>query len=120
MAGATDVVYGAAARYVQQRFGGNFRVRQTAVPVDAAQAVAAPNDPDRVALVIFNTGATQITIGYQQPVVSGVGVLLLANGSSYSVNVEQDSILPAWPHYCIGNGAGGTLFVVEVLLEGKP
>lgn len=110
---------GAAAQFVAAQFGGNFRVRQTVVPVGLTSITAAPNDGDRVALVIINTGATTVTLSFQPSAVDGQGVLLLDNGSVYSVNVRDDAIIPAWAHQAVSDLVGGELTVIETSLESK-
>lgn len=107
---------GAAARFVAKEFGGAFRVRQEVVTVGTASIVAAPNDPDRVALILVNLGATTITISFQPAAVAGQGILLLDNGSDYSVNVRDDAIIPAWQHTVVSSAVGGSLLVVELAL----
>lgn len=110
---------GAAAQFVAKEYGGNFRVRQAVVPVGVASITAAPNDADRVELVIINTGTTQVTLSFLPSAVVGAGVVLLDNGSVYSVNVRDDAIIPAWAHQAIGNLAGGFLTVIEVTKESE-
>jgi hypothetical protein len=110
---------GAAAQFVAKEFGGNFRVRQTTVPVDTASVVVAPNDPDRVWLSIINTGTTSITLSFRPTAIAGQGILLLDNGSVYSVQVRDDAILPAWALSAIGDLAGGTLEVFEITMESQ-
>lgn len=105
---------GAAAQFVAKELGGDFRLRQTTVSVDAASVVVAPNDPDRVWLAIINTGATTITLSFRPTAVPGVGLLLLDNGSIFAVNVRDDMIMTAWQYAGIGDGAGGSLEVFEI------
>lgn len=108
---------GAAAQFVAAQFGGNFRVRQSVRAVGVASVTVAPNDGDRVALVIINVGATQITLSFAPSAALGQGIILLDNGSVYSVNVRDDAILPAWAHQAISNLVGGSLLVLEVTKE---
>lgn len=110
-------VSGAAAKFVAATYGGNFRVRQAVVPVGVASVPAAPNDPDRVALILLNLGATTITVSFQPTAVPGEGILLLDNGSVYSVNVRDDAIMPAWLHNVVSSAVGGSLLVVEIAME---
>lgn len=110
---------GAAAQFVAKEYGGNFRVRQSIQTVGAASVTVAPNDGDRTQLVIINVGTTQITLSFQPAAVLGQGILLLDNGSVYSVNVRDDAIIPAWAHQAISSAAGGSLLVLEVTKESE-
>lgn len=110
---------GAAAQFVAAQFGGNFRVRQSVQAVGLASVTVAPNDGDRVALNIINIGTTAITLSFAPSAVSGQGILLLDNGSVYTVNVRDDAILPAWAHQAISAAIGGSLLVIETTLESK-
>lgn len=112
-------VIGAAAQFVAKEFGGNFRVRQAVVPVDAASVTVAPNAGDRVGLIIINVGATTITLSFAPSAVANQGILLLTNGAVYSVEVRDDAILPAWAHQAIGSAPGGSVLVIEVIKESE-
>jgi hypothetical protein len=112
-------VSGAAAQWIAKEYGGNFRVRSRTMTVDAASLTVAPNDPDRVALILINVGATSITISFDPTAVINQGIQLLDNGSLYSVNVRDDLIMPAWAHQAIGSAPGGSLFILEVTMESR-
>lgn len=108
---------GAAAEFVASNFGGGFVVRDNVIAVGLVPVVVAPNDPDRVALVVVNIGAVAVTINYRENITLNQGIVLLDNGSTYSVNVRDDAILPAWMHAALSSGVGSTLFVVEIIRE---
>lgn len=108
---------GAAAQFVAQQYGGGFVVRSGTVAVGVAPVVIVPNDPDRVAVIVINIGTTQVTLAFRGDLTAGQGIVLLDNGSAYSVNVRDDAILPAWEHNGISNLAGGSIFVVEIIRE---
>jgi hypothetical protein len=112
--------YGAAAEFVAKEFGGRFTVSQRVVTVDATDVEVAPNDPDRVQLVLLNLGSTSITVSFKPAAVLNQGILLLDNASLYSVNVRDDAILPALMHRAIGSAVGGSLLVLEIIKVSAP
>lgn len=113
-------VSGAAAEFVAKEFGGRFTVNQRVLTVDAGNVVVAPNDPDRVQLVLLNLGSTSITVSLDKTAVLGQGILLLDNASLYSVNVRDDAILPALQHSAIGSAPAGSLLVLEIIKVSAP
>lgn len=111
---------GIAAKFLQGLYGVNFRVRESVVAVGVTPVSAARNVPDRISLLITNTGTTAITLSTRPGIVSGKGILLLDNGSVYSTNVRDDGIIPAWLHFAIGAAPAGELYVVEIIGDSLP
>lgn len=104
---------GAASRAAQRALGGIFTYQPTVVPVGLAAVVACPYNPNRVTLQIINVGTTVITLTPSAGPTSGTGILLLTNGSSVTLNYQEDADLPASAFYAVGNLAGGSLYVLE-------
>lgn len=104
---------GAASRAALQQLGGIFTPKETTVAVDTTAVAAVSSDPNRIALTVTNTGTTNITLSTNPSVISGVGLLLLGNGASMTLNWRDDADTVAAGFYAIGDLAGGSLHVFE-------
>ena len=109
--------YGAVEKALQVRFGGLCSYRKRAVAVGVAQVVAAPNDPERMALLFVNLGATQIYVAPGIGVTALAGIRLGPNGGGVSLDTYEDAVLPAVEWFAIGDLAGGTLWILETFRE---
>lgn len=110
-----DSLLGPASRFARRELGGIFQPGGVAVPVDAASIEVVPYNPNRIGLLITNTGTTNITLRRESPVVSGVGILLLGNGATLSLNYKDDGDAVCFQFYGIGDAAGGSLYVESIL-----
>lgn len=106
---------GPASRYAQRELGGIFVPRFDTVVVGTAVVVATTADPNCISLLFLNVGTTNITLGFEPGVVSGTGILLLGNGSSFSVNYKDDGDAPSFQFWAVGDAAAGSLFVARVV-----
>jgi hypothetical protein len=106
---------GAVSRYCEREYGAQFTSRETPVAVGVTKANPVPYDDNRIALLVTNTGTTNITMTRDPNVVSGVGVLLLGNGSNMSLNAREDANAVAGQWYAISDVAGGSVFVEETI-----
>jgi hypothetical protein len=111
----SDKPIGAASRYSQREYGGVFQPRETTVAVGVTQVEALRNDPNRIGLLITNTGTTNITLARNAGIVSGVGILLLGNGASLALSVMEDGDIVQNGFYAISDLAGGSLFIEETV-----
>lgn len=109
---------GAARRFSVERFGGSLRILEAFVDIDTETVVAVQQDPDRVALLVTNVGTTQLTFRFRSPVLTGEGILLLGNGDSLGLNVENDGDTVAWRLFGISDAINGRIHVVETVREG--
>lgn len=112
------ILAGAASRFAQREYGGLFGPVETEVAVGIAAVIAAEQDPDAISLLITNTGTTIITLSTRVGVVSGVGVLLLGNGATLTLNVREDGDTVGMRWNAISALAGGSLHVVKTTLVG--
>lgn len=85
---------------------------QTA-PLIAMQQVLGAN-PKRLGFVIVNMGAVIAYIAPRDTVADDFGITLVPNGGTVNMIWNQDFELVALPWYCISEGAGTEIFVVEV------
>lgn len=108
-----DNTYGAAARAAIRELGGIFTPQVTPVAIGVNAVPVVPYNPNRIGLVIVNTGTSIITLSPLPNPTTGVGLLLITNGSSISLNWHDDGDVVASNFYGIGSAAGGSVFVFE-------
>src|SRR5437016_2276427 len=96
---------GAAAEFARLRFGGLTRpiTAVTSVGVTGTDRVA-PNNPNRIELIVVNAGTDLVTLDWNRPVVAGQGVRL-APGNTVTFHVDDDGDLVGWELFGIGNTA---------------
>lgn len=108
-------VYGAASRWAAKELGGTYDVVEDFISVDTDSIPVVAQNGNRVGLIVVNNGTTNITLKTRSPVVSGLGLLLLGNGSQMRLNYRDDLGLCEFPFYGIGDAIGGTLYVLQLL-----
>lgn len=106
---------GAALDFSRDRFGGPVTRVERTVAIGVNQVDVLLGNPDRLGVFITNTGTTVITLSGNTPIAAGAGILLTANGSTYSATVESDGDSVALPLFGIGSAAGGSVRVVEYI-----
>lgn len=106
---------GAAVRFSESEYGGQFTELETVVPVGTAKVVALQDNYNRISYIITNTGTTNITLRRDAGIVSGVGVLLLGNGATIDSNAMEDGSSVGRGWYAISDLAGGSLFIEETV-----
>lgn len=106
------VIYGAMVEYLRRLFGGDFSVSDESITVGVAPILACQGDAERVSLTLVNLGATTLYIAPTAEVSATRGIRLGPTGGTTAMNLFQDALLPALPWYVVGDGAGGTLFLL--------
>ncbi len=107
-------VYGAALEYLESRFKGHLGHDEIEFTVGTDAIPVAPGSGERVSLTFVNLAATQLYLAPSLEVAATHGLRLAANGGTVSMNVEEDSLLPALGWWCVSSGANGALFVLTV------
>jgi hypothetical protein len=108
---------GAVLDFLESRFGGRLRERSTVVVVGTSIVNLTRYDGERVSLTLVNLGTNDVFFGPISDPSSSKGIRLGLSGGTFSVNVEQDSILPCLEYNAVSSLAGQTLFVLEVRRE---
>lgn len=111
---------GAVQQLIEAEVGGRFTVRERSVTVPAAAVEILPNNPERAAYLLANTGAVLLQLGWRLPVAAPDAVPIAANGGVLSVTVREDFILPTWNVYGVVAAGNTTVRVVEVIRESGP
>lgn len=108
---------GAAADFARLRFNGLTRPIEQLVSVSTAGTDrVAPNNPNRIELVVVNAGTDLVTVDWQRPVVGGQGIRL-APGNTVTFHVDDDGDLVGWELFGIGATAAQAVYVIEVVAE---
>jgi hypothetical protein len=89
----------------------DFTIGTTAIPL------ASTIPGVRVGFILSNTGATNIAVSYNAAVTATTGILLLPGGT-YTSDWYYDGDLVSRVLYGVSSGAGGTLHLLERLLDG--
>ena len=110
---------GALARYVAKKFG--VKTRTIVNPIVNACAVTPTtllrNNPDRLASIVVNLGATAMYIAWDQGVGANHGIYVAPNGGSQSFLADEDGELVGYELIGIAITGAVDVFVVEVEAE---
>jgi len=71
-------------------------------------------DPNRIAVVIINLGANSMYIGFDREISSTRGILLSANGGSYTAFWKEDFTLCARAMYAIAPAGSVSVYVLAL------
>jgi len=105
-------LFGAAAELAQARFGGGMAETEAQYTAGLSVGQVFGNDPERVSVLIVNTSANSVYLGFDESVSASNGILLSANGGSFEINAIEDMMLPVRAIYALAAGAGSTLYVL--------
>lgn len=72
-------------------------------------------NPNRMGLVIVNTGSANIYVSPSGTVAVGKGTLLTSGGGSMSFVWDEDFELVAHDFYSIADGAPSTIYLMEIV-----
>ena len=107
-------IFGAVLEYLRARFKGELGHDELEFTVGTQAVLVAPGSGERVSITFVNLGATQLYLSPSLQASTTHGLRLAANGGTVSMNVEEDSLLPALCLCASGSGADGVLFVLTV------
>jgi hypothetical protein len=105
---------GAVRDNLADRFGGAFTVKETTVTVGVVPVTLAGNNPERTGLTICNNGAADVYVATKPLTAIANGIRLGSGGGVLTVNLNDDSLLPAVEWFGLSAGAGNSVFVQEV------
>lgn len=107
---------GALARFAERHFGVKTRATTADILTVASPALiqAAPNNPDRLMLILMNLSGTDMYVSPDTRTSNTHGVLLQNGGGALSLRAEVDGELVGyeWTVWC--TVAAEELFVMEV------
>lgn len=105
---------GAALDYYERLYHGSMNVVEGQLVTGVTLRGLVANDTERVVLGFVNLGPTVIVIAPSALATLTRGILLEPNGGSVTFNVVEDALLPTLAWWGIGNGAGGTLYMIGI------
>lgn len=106
-------IVGAVYENLAARFKGVFTYEEEEFTIGTTPVLIRGNDIERVSLLVQNTGATVFYIGPSAGVSATRGIRLGPTGGLASMDVYEDSILPAVSWYAVSSAGGGTLYVLS-------
>jgi hypothetical protein len=105
---------GASLQYTQNLLGGPLNEYDSQVSVGLTPLVAAIASPDRVGLIIINTGTIDAFVSINPGVSQNNGIRVGNGGGSVTLNVTEDFTLTARQWYVVAIAAGPTIiYVIE-------
>jgi hypothetical protein len=107
-------VYGAALEFLQKRFGGLFREVTTQVVTSIVRAQIVEPSGERVSLTIVNLGGSEVFIDPTSGVSSTRGIRISPNGGLFSVNVDQDALLPTLQWFGVATAGNPEVYILEI------
>lgn len=110
----TNIAKPAALLFTEEELGGPCFEQDSIVNPNVTPIVIVPNNGDRVGLLIFNTGASDLTISLDGNVSNSNGIILPANGGSLSLNVRDDFTLAARQWWGVAP-QGITVYILEII-----
>src|SRR6266498_1300672 len=108
---------GAAAAFARLRFNGFTRPITSVVSIGTSGSDrVAPNNPNRIELIVVISGTDLVTLDWKSPVVGGQGVRI-APGNTAIFHVDDDGDLVGWELFGIGATGAQACWVTEVVAE---
>lgn len=115
---------GIAAQWLEKEYGGRYALTKGVFVVGTTSAEALRNDSERVVLILVNTSVNTITINFGINATLINGIVLAANGGSFTANLRDDFILPGFQINAIASAAGSSMFFATIsrigLFKGNP
>lgn len=105
----------ALVRFLENEFGGKYVARTTFPTVGTSLARLVPNDMERMALTIINTGADDVYLTPGPNAAVGTGILLGANGGFLSLTARDDLVVVGYDFWAIASTASSAAMVIEIL-----
>lgn len=102
---------------LDERFGIRTRINQQPVvtQLETTDTLFLRADPNRLAFVVLNLGATNIHVKPNGGVTATNGIALVAGTGSLSLTLEDDFSLPTLEWHGIATTGAVAIFVLEVL-----
>ena len=111
----TQVPRGAVQRALEVQLFGRFTTRESIIAIGTDAGVLIKNNPERIGLVLVNTGLALITFGLKRDLLVNKGFILSQAGDTMTSNYIEDAQFPTHELSAIADGAGGELYVVEFI-----
>ena len=105
---------GALSEYVKKKFGVETRSFPVADPVSCLTTVTSilPNNPDRLGFTVVNLGATSMYVAWDRGVLPTHGILVAANGGTFSMIADEDGELVGYELFGISVTSANDIFTI--------
>lgn len=102
---------------IQELFAVKTRPEHRTVNVDFNQptTLVAPNNPNRLSLIISNPSTRNIYVSFEQVFTAPHGIMLVPNGGFISFLWSEDFNAVGWAMYGIAQVAAADLEVMEII-----
>lgn len=107
--------YGAALSIIQKQYGWILREVESVPNVALTPTLIAPQNGDRVGLVIANLGSSNLIIDISSSVSINQGIQLNSSGGVVSFNLRDDMTLTAHEWWAIQATVAQNCFVLELI-----
>lgn len=102
---------------IEARFGvkTSYQEQPEVTQIETTVTKVLSYNPNRLAVVIVNTGANNVYLAPSRIAAVGSGILLTANGGSASMSLFEDFELVNMEWFGIADGVASTCYIVEVV-----
>lgn len=101
-------------RYIDAAYGGNFLVKNTDISVGLTSTQLAPNNYDRLSLVISNYGANDIYVWPGELPAGAQGIHIASGGGVMTLTAKDDLVLVGYDWHGVGKTGTSTALVIAV------
>jgi len=105
---------GAAQDYTEKQLDGQTAEEEDVTTVTTAVTLICNNDPDRVGLVIINTGTVDAVVLWNAGVTTTRGILLSASGGNVSMDIVHDFTLPSRSWFAVVAAGSTTISCIRL------
>lgn len=105
----------ALQQFIEEYVGGQFTVAVTQVTVTTSATKLLANNFERMAALIINTGAANISMNPGPTVTTTMGVQLGAGGGFASLDAQEDLALVGFDWWAVVSALTSTVTVIEII-----
>ena len=101
--------------FIEEKVGGQYFLQTLNPSVNGTASKILPNNFERMAVTVINTGPTDMTVMFSNGVTTTNGILLGKNGGGLSMSADEDLALVGWEMWAVTAGSSTTAFTAEVI-----
>ncbi len=101
--------------FLEEQFEGAFYVRKNTVVVAGTPTLLAPNNYERLGLIIINLSTADLYIAPDSGVSTAAGILLTGSGSTASMTARDDLVLVGYDWHALSADPPANVYVLEVI-----
>lgn len=108
---------GAVQLALEAQLFGKFTTRELDVVVNITSTIIVKNNPERIGMVIVNSGGAPVTISLKRDLVPYKGLILSQQGDTLSTNYIEDAQFPTHELSAIADGIPSELYIIEFIRD---